>query len=372
MGLIRFLLANAVVLAHTGPVFGFTYFDPMVAVQSFYCISGFYMALILNEKYTGKSSYRLFLSNRLLRILPAYYCIALLTLVTAVVFHLFWYPQGIVSTFTRLPLFSKIYFTVINLTVIGQDSTLFMAFDAQGGLHFTNNFVDSVPRVQSLLLCPTAWSLSLELMFYGIAPFLVKRGPVQVALLLFSAFLLRVLLHSYGYTHDPWTYRFFPTELFFFLAGVLSYRLYVLIRKWNGISRVYHLLILMVIVLFMLEFGVIPLRFWIKRTLFHILFCAALPFIFSITKKNSLDRFLGDLSYPIYLLHLFVIFYIIPVVNRCFGSSRYNNQVTVIVTICGAVVLVKLLLQPIDAIREKRVAVRTAAMPPAHPDASTA
>ena len=44
-----------------------------VSVQVFYIISGFYMALILNTKYVGPGSYRVFIANRLLRIFPAYH-----------------------------------------------------------------------------------------------------------------------------------------------------------------------------------------------------------------------------------------------------------------------------------------------------------
>src|SRR5690606_33812821 len=41
------------------------------AVQMFFVISGFYMALVLNEKYTERSPYRFYLA-RLLRLWPAY------------------------------------------------------------------------------------------------------------------------------------------------------------------------------------------------------------------------------------------------------------------------------------------------------------
>jgi peptidoglycan/LPS O-acetylase OafA/YrhL len=44
------------------------------AVQGFYVISGFYMALVLNEKYPpGRAGYGEFISQRLLRLLPAYW-----------------------------------------------------------------------------------------------------------------------------------------------------------------------------------------------------------------------------------------------------------------------------------------------------------
>src|SRR3979411_2191986 len=77
MGSLRFLLALSVACGHFGVPLGFPTSD--VAVQSFFVISGFYMALVLNEKY-GPGTYWLFLSNRLLRIWPAYFLILILSL----------------------------------------------------------------------------------------------------------------------------------------------------------------------------------------------------------------------------------------------------------------------------------------------------
>ena len=85
MGVIRVLLAISVILGHVGPVLGIDGVGGVIAVKAFYIISGFYMSLILNEKYVGqRNSYRLFLSNRLLRLFPIYWTILLLTLLVCV------------------------------------------------------------------------------------------------------------------------------------------------------------------------------------------------------------------------------------------------------------------------------------------------
>jgi len=82
MGLIRFMLAISVVIAHTSDLFGFGFVGGEMAVKIFFMISGFYMALILNEKYIGaNSSYWLFLKNRLLRLYPLYFLVLFLTLI---------------------------------------------------------------------------------------------------------------------------------------------------------------------------------------------------------------------------------------------------------------------------------------------------
>ena len=72
MGVIRILLAISVVIAHSTPLFGLSFVGGRYAVQCFYMVSGFYMALVLNEKYLGPGSYRVFISARLLRLFPVY------------------------------------------------------------------------------------------------------------------------------------------------------------------------------------------------------------------------------------------------------------------------------------------------------------
>ena len=48
MGLLRLILAISVVIWHSSPIFGISLVGGQAAVQAFYIISGFYMALILN------------------------------------------------------------------------------------------------------------------------------------------------------------------------------------------------------------------------------------------------------------------------------------------------------------------------------------
>ena len=90
MGTLRLLLAMSVVYGHVGlmSVLGVPSIPGDTAVQAFYAISGFYMALVLNETYTAKdSTYRLFLTNRFLRLFPAYAVVAVATLGLALVVH---------------------------------------------------------------------------------------------------------------------------------------------------------------------------------------------------------------------------------------------------------------------------------------------
>ena len=53
MGLVRLFLALSVAATHNGFILG-GFFSGFFAVELFFAISGFCMALVLNQKYTGR------------------------------------------------------------------------------------------------------------------------------------------------------------------------------------------------------------------------------------------------------------------------------------------------------------------------------
>ena len=86
MGLLRLLLAAIVLFEHTGGIGGYAMTGGALAVQCFFIISGFYMGLVLNERYDRPALNRAFYTNRLIRIFAMYYLfLALHLLVFALV-----------------------------------------------------------------------------------------------------------------------------------------------------------------------------------------------------------------------------------------------------------------------------------------------
>lgn len=222
MGILRFILAISVVITHSSPVFGVSIVGGQMAVQSFYIISGFYMSLILNEKYK-KGSYKLFITNRFLRLYPIYWCVLILTVIWCVIMY---YSSNtlaenslsvFINYFQNMDFTTVIFLIFINLFLFGQDIALFLGLNpTSGGLFFTENFRNSNPQVHSFIFVPQAWTVGLELMFYLIAPFLVRRKIVTILILTAFTLCLKMFFYNSGFNHDPWTYRFFPTELLFF------------------------------------------------------------------------------------------------------------------------------------------------------------
>ena len=77
MGSIRLFLACAVLVSHATSL-EISILPGHVAVQVFFIISGFYMSLILRNKY--KTETILFYTNRLFRLFPAYLFVLFLSL----------------------------------------------------------------------------------------------------------------------------------------------------------------------------------------------------------------------------------------------------------------------------------------------------
>ena len=84
MGVFRFFLAYVVLISHC-PVGELNrWFHPALAVQCFFIISGFYMQLLVSEKYAGQDPtkfYKDFYLSRIFRIFPVYWVILLITII---------------------------------------------------------------------------------------------------------------------------------------------------------------------------------------------------------------------------------------------------------------------------------------------------
>ena len=143
MGILRVILAISVVLTHQAMfipgsnLFGFIFTGPIVSVQVFFMISGFYMTMILDNKYVGKGSYKLFLSNRFLRLYPIYWTIALLTVIGSSLFYVAFGNWSILSSYAlyydAMKLKSLLFLLFTNVAIFGQDLTLFLGMSPASG-----------------------------------------------------------------------------------------------------------------------------------------------------------------------------------------------------------------------------------------------
>ncbi|GAA3919287.1 acyltransferase [Hymenobacter algoricola] len=359
MGIIRLLLAIAVVIAHSTSIFGFRMVEGAIAVQAFYIISGFYMALVLNEKYVGQAhSYRLFITNRLLRLYPIYWVVLALSVLGSVGgYWLTGNPFKLSAYFDALPYIQPgalAYLVLTNLVVVGQDAVFFLGLNPQtGGLFFAPDFHATKPPVYMFMFLPQAWTLGVEILFYLVAPFLVRRRVSVLVLLALGSLAIRLGLHQLGLSNDPWSYRFFPSEILFFLVGAICYRAYLVLKTRPVDWRVYQAM-LGAALLVLLSYHWLPTDLP-KRVLYYLFFALSVPFLFILTKKSRLDYRLGELSYPVYISHMFTGSVVKLVLDKAHVPEAWFGLVLVVVTVLFSLVLVRFIAEPVERYRQRRV-----------------
>jgi peptidoglycan/LPS O-acetylase OafA/YrhL len=304
-------LAIAVVVYHSYKIFGLRMCGGQVAVESFYMISGFYMAMILNEKYTGSGNYKRFILSRAFRIFPVYWLILILAAIFSLVGYFGWgqsyYLFRYINHHACLSPLTICYFILENVMVLGQDILYFMRLDEGCRPVLTYNVLSYKHTGYQYLLVPQAWTISIEFMFYLIAPFLVRKEITWQVLLALAGFGAKYYFSTKHYlSFDPWTYRFFPFELAFFLSGSICYRVYLWLRDKN-IPDVFGNMLLVLTITTILFYDEIICEAATKNFFFYLFVFAAIPFIFKALKNNKADRFIGELSFSIYISHHIVV-----------------------------------------------------------------
>lgn len=355
MGILRFLLAISVIIAHTSLIAGFGLVGGQVAVETFFIISGFYISLILNEKYIGKNnSYWLFLSNRLLRILPVYWIILIITIICALLIPNYRQPNtGGLSAYweyaNKLAPSTWFYLGVVNLFAFFQDTILFLGVNLQSGdLFYTHSFALTNPKLYQFSVIPQAWSIGIELLFYVIAPFILRRGwPVIISLMSLSI-LFKIYGLLNGFSSDPWTYRFFPFELGYFLMGTLAYFIYSRYLKEINISLTVNLICLFLVITATVVYSKVHFEYVYECYIVTIFLM--IPFVFKFTRDIKIDRFAGELSYPIYIIHILVRNLLLAA-----GMKFHVNILTILGSVILSILIIKLIGNRIEKARQRRV-----------------
>lgn len=368
MGIIRLLLALSVVITHSSEqeivLFGrgFNIVGGQAAVQAFYVISGFYMALVLNRKYAPDlAGYKTFILARIFRLFPAYlfvFFLAVILAITAIVPH-----PALNRWKTYGPMLSPVGYVLFALpqfTIVGQDLSLYASVDEQTAeIEPDLNLNDITPGTipgNRFMFVGQAWTLSVEMMFYIIAPFIVRRVWL-IGALWCASWGMRIALAKAGYHEDPFLYRFFPSELAMFLLGSLAYHVYNRFEanrehmaRLGWVALAWMLLIL--IVLFQFK---VPLRSLIVSTSMGV----CVPFLFALTKNMKWDRWIGELSYPVYISHELIRLTMLKWLPDHAGVVTF-----VALTMVGSILLMVCVEQPFERMRARFVDRRNRAAAP--------
>ena len=327
LGLCRFLLALAVFAEHIPSPKGLLHLTgAKTAVEGFFVISGYFMALIQGQnKYKTRAA---FWKSRILRIYPIYWAVLALSLLASLLIPEIGMPH----------LKSALEFSIFNFLLIGLDAIIILALI--GG-----------PTSNSNIVVPQSWTLSLELYFYMIVPVLNKLKTRWLAMLCLIILTFKFGLYLTTGLRDPWSYRFFPLEIGFFLWGMLMYRLQWKLPKYSEI---------------------IFLAVWLFGSIYrlnspilaHNWQSMIFPLLLGVTLNSYArwDRFnfvkiLGKLSYPFYLIHLLIGSVTIIALRRLNLSLGIWPTYLLILSLVVSLsyLLVKFVEDPIDQIRKRFV-----------------
>ncbi|MDN5042681.1 acyltransferase [Aliarcobacter butzleri] len=305
MGILRTLLAISVLIAHSGSIFGIKLYDGNTAVILFFVISGFYMQLISDKYINTQYNWIDFYYSRFLRIYPYYIIVFICTLVIPLLFNFpykeFGLTSYIVNNYDNLSIFSIIFIVFSNLFILGMEWSFIFSIGSTGS-EFVFNPMQGIP-LWMFFPVGQAWSISLELLFYGLFPFLVRLKTKNLFILLVYIYILHFIITLYvPEMYNSGTHRFFLTALRFFLMGMLSCRLYLFIME-NKEEKIFILKNFFILFLLHLFFYVLGFQ-----EIYVILFALFIPFLFHWTKKSFIDNYIGEYSFYIYIWHIFVLY----------------------------------------------------------------
>lgn len=345
MGLLRILLALMVIQTHVGPISPFGPVLPLTgfeAVRLFFVISGFYMALILNEKYTGPGSTGLFYRNRYMRLWPIYaFSLLFIAIMGAMngILITNYYQIPIhepLANFFSAPLHWQAAWLFSTTTLFGMDLFAWVE-PTEHGFRFAPMPGDDPNFSTVYLLNQPMMTVAIELMFYLAAPLIVRNvRRVLAALAIGTIYHLAIRLLDLNTL--AWNYWIFLGSIYYFMLGALAYHF-----NRRGLTYVGFGLILAVAAAILLDKD--------NRILLIALGLAlTLPALFASTTRNKWDRMIGELSYPIYVLHVPVWFYLFKD-----WPTDIRAAIVAVATVALSIPVYYFIQMPIDRWRQQRV-----------------
>ena len=351
MGLLRLWLAFTVLRFHTTAMGSGWMPNGQAAVEAFFVLSGFAMAMVLEEKYQG--ALRRFWIQRFLKLWPAY--IAALLLSLAFEIYLWNFRQagaGVVQEFSGGPspsFFSWVLIAFSNLSLIGQDLMILLGLNGQGRPVLALASSGASYSAIHYMVIPQAWSLSIELIFYALAPWYVRLSSRSLVAIAGAGILLRLAFIAADGSGNAWAYRVAPIELPTFALGILSWRAYRAMDKAEaGPLAPWRSLAGWALMLLAPQVGGDML---LQSLALALATALALPWIFSASRRFSWDQSLGEWAYPLYLLHHLLSYLGTDIARHLGVTPRF--WVLALASLAASALFWKLLQAPISALRRR-------------------
>ncbi|MEP6607079.1 MAG: acyltransferase [Burkholderiaceae bacterium] len=348
MGVLRLILAWMVIISHSSPIFGWRGLGAD-AVTAFFVISGFYMALILDQKYRAAGALWLFYSNRALRLFPLYLIFLLVYLFLSVIGQpgapvlartvyvaeeaVKYASDGSVGSWTAV---------VPNLFFLGSDVIRLFLIDVGNGSF--SPWRTGMAETSELrggyryLVMPHIWSLGVEVVFYAIVPFLAQLRLYRLVVAFVALTILQLCL-TLWLGDLAWLHLFSLWNLSFFALGMIVYRLTPILvssKRW---------LVVLLAATPLITAVVSEGSYWTTWIPFSI----GLPALFFLTKNWAFDKAVGDLSYPVYLCHFLFAW------PAAAAYGQYGAVVALVLSCALSWVALQIVDAPIERWRARRV-----------------
>lgn len=281
-GIYRYILANIVAVAHLSNLIEGTVLAPN-AVYAFYILSGFLMTSILNRIYGfDLKGIKTYLLNRILRIYPTYWIVFLTGFAFLII------SPSVSGTINKAITFPN---------SLGSWFYNILLFD------FKSLITGNLPDVRVI---PPAWALGIEIFFYFAIPFWGKNKNRAFLWFIASGILTLFLLVT-RQSIDTRYYSVFAASLPFSIGSLMYYylaKIKISHKTAIKISCVGMLLLLINAVLVKATNGFNLLIYsYLGISTFTIVGLSKIKSKKIDKKITKLDKFLGSLSYPIYLIH---------------------------------------------------------------------
>ena len=323
MGMLRLYLAVSVFAWHVWQVDDRHMIYSFAAVYCFFIMSGFYISMALDRNYPASPSGTLrFYANRILRLYPTYLAVLVMTASA--------FAAGIIKIGGVPNINGPWHFwpVIWQLTVLPRVIYLNLTLNTTVDQNTFNVFL----------------SVGLEMIFYTIAPFFVRWKTPNLILLFLASAIWHFTPWILGWPDRQWQYEFFPSLLVFFVAGALSYRLYLAIKY--DIPKYVGWLLPIGIVTYGACFNQPIYTNYFEPLAIDVSMVLMMPFLFVASRGSRIDKFLGDLSYPFFVFH--------PLAALLAGGGiglPTNAGLAFAIAIAGSVAIHFIVELPIDRMR---------------------
>ena len=352
MGFFRLLLAVLVLTAHGN----ITTYTGIWAVECFFIISGFYMQMILTEKYAGQRFWALkFWESRLLRIFIPYWVILFCMFLLLAI-------QYSRSAAEHIPFLALLRDRPLSIdTLISTFTNLFII--GANHLKEMRSMDDCTSALFDNLVIQPIWSVDIELLFYMVAPLLLMLPTsALICIVLATATGKAVLLDGraaqifYGPLHctDGLLDGLPALELGVFLVGALGYRWHnattIKIHYWPCLTAAF-LLLVEVSVGLKFQSAVVDMAVYQSGLL-----CTAIlvPLLFKASDSNRFDRALGELSYPFYLWHVYCLWLIASILSAWPYNPYIVSFIAGVLALLAAFLTSHYIETPLSRFRHRR------------------